>query len=440
MATERRAVAEAAYGDDDVATGALVGGFMLTAGPQTVAQLAAALSLPKERVDIALARLEADGRVLQGGFTGAKMLEWCERGLLQRIHRRTIGTLRERTRPVAPSEFVRFLLRWQHVMPGTRLHGVEGVAKVIDQLEGLELPAAAWERELLPARVHDYAPAMLDELCLSGEVAWARLRVTPPEGELNPRARAGAIGLFARTHAGWLIDPYARTDEAASTWAHLSSLARDVAALLERRGAAFVGDLAAALRRAVPEIEDALWELSRTGAVTSDGFAGLRTLLTPRSERPRRGVAGRWSLLHRDAPRRADDAGPFGDGSPVELAWAYLRRWGVMMRQLLVRESAAPPWRELVAVYRRLEARGQIRGGRFVSGMSGEQFALAEAVEALRALKSAPLAPEEVRVAATDPLNLVGILTPGPRIPSVAGHSLVYRNGVPLQDPAIRVA
>jgi ATP-dependent helicase Lhr and Lhr-like helicase len=413
---------------------------MLTAGPQTAAQIAAALALPVERVDIGLARLEADGRVLQGSFTRGNVsgatIEWCERGLLQRIHRRTIGTLRERTRPVAPSEFVRFLLRWQHVMPGTRLHGVEGVAKVIDQLEGLELPAAAWERELLPARVHDYAPAMLDELCLSGEVAWARLRVTPPEGELNPRARAGAIGLFARGHAPWLIDPYARTDEPASTWAHLSPLARDVAAVLERRGAAFVGDLATASQRAVPEIEDALWELVRTGAVTSDGFAGLRALVTPRAERPRRGIAGRWSLLHRDAPRRAADAGPFGDGSPVELAWAYLRRWGVMMRQLLVRESAAPPWRDLVAVSRRLEARGEIRGGRFVSGMSGEQFALAEAVEALRALKAAPLAPEEVRVAATDPLNLVGILTPGARVPSVGGHTLVYRNGVPLLPAA----
>ena len=436
VATERRTVAAGAYGDDDVATTALVGGFLLTAGPMTAAAVAAALSLPQERVDIGLARLEADGRVLQGRFSGAEAVEWCERGLLQRIHRRTIGSLRERVKPVAPSEFVRFLLRWQHVMPGTRLHGVDGVAKVIEQLEGLELPAAAWEREILPARVHDYAPAMLDELCLSGEVAWARLRVTPPEGELNPRARAGAIGLFARTHAGWLIDPYARTDEPPSRWAHLSPLAREVAAVLERRGAAFVADLAAALQcGGVPEpmtkIEDALWELARTGAATSDGFAGLRALVTPRAERQRRGVAGRWSLLHRDAPRRAEDAGPFGDGSPVELAWAYLRRWGVVMRQLLARESAAPPWRDLVAVYRRLEARGEIRGGRFVSGMSGEQFALGEAVEALRALKAAPLGPEEVRVAATDPLNLVGILTPGPRVASITGHVVVYRNGIP---------
>src|SRR5581483_1703420 len=145
----------------------------------------------------------------------------------------------------------------------------------------------------------------------------------------------------------------------------------------------------------------------------------------------RRGIAGRWSLLHRDAPRRAEDAGPFGDGSPVELAWAYLRRWGVMMRQLLLRESAAPPWRELVAVYRRLEARGEIRGGRFVSGMSGEQFALPEAVEALRALRRIAASPEDAVVAATDPLNLVGILTPGARVPAVAGHSVRYQDGVP---------
>ena len=432
VATERRALAEGAYADDDAGTTALVGGYLLTSGPVTVAVIAAALELPTDRVDVALARLEADGRILQGSFSGSSTVEWCERGLLQRIHRRTIGSLRERVRPVAPSDLIRFLLRWQHVMPGTRLFGVDGVARVVEQLEGLELPAAAWEREILPSRVHDYAPAMLDELCLSGEVAWARLRVTPPEAELNPRARAGAIGLFARAHASFIIDPYARTDEPPSKWAHLSPLSREVAAALELRGAAFVGDLAAALGRAVPEIEDALWELVRTGAATSDGFAGLRTLITPRSERARRGVAGRWSLLHRDAPRRAADAGPFGDGSPVELAWIYLRRWGVMMRQLLLREPAAPPWRDLVAVYRRLEARGEIRGGRFVGGMSGEQFALPEAVEALRALKSAPLVAEEVRVAATDPLNLVGILTPGPRVPTVSAQPLGYRNGVPV--------
>jgi ATP-dependent Lhr-like helicase len=341
--------------------------------------------------------------------------------------------LRERVRPVSPAELIRFLTRWQHVMPGTRLHGVDGVLRVIEQLEGLELPAAAWERDVLPARVADYTPAMLDELCLSGEVTWARLRLTPPEAELSPRARAGNIGLFLRAHATWLLDRE-RGGEPPARWAHLSTGARAVAELLEARGAAFVSDLAQALGQTATQIEDALWELTRTGAVTSDGFAGLRALITPRPERdPRRrlGTAGRWSLVHRDAPPRAPDAGPFGDASPVELAWCYLRRWGVMMKPLLQRESAAPPWRDLVAVYRRLEARGEIRGGRFVTSFSGEQFALPEAVEALRALRSKPPSPEEVRVSAADPLNLVGILTPGARVPATGSGSLTYQDGVP---------
>jgi ATP-dependent Lhr-like helicase len=426
-------------GDASTAARLIVSGYMLTAGPRTATEIAAQLHLQTSVVDEALAKLEADGALLQGHFRQPSGdVEWCERGLLQRMHRRTLGSLRERVRPVSPAELIRFLTRWQHVMPGTRLHGVDGVARVIEQLEGLELPAAAWERDILPARVADYEPGMLDELCLSGEVAWARLRVTPPEAELSPRARAGNIGLFLRAHAQWLIDPHAATDEPPSKWPHLSTGARAVAEVLQARGAAFVSDLAQALGQSATQIEDALWELVRTGAATSDGFAGLRTLVTPRQERPRRhGTAGRWSLLHRDAPPRTPDAGPFGDASPVELAWCYLRRWGVMMKPLLQREGAAPPWRDLVAVYRRLEARGEIRGGRFVTSFSGEQFSLPEAVEALRALRTRPPAPEEVRVAATDPLNLVGILTPGARVPSVGGGSVAYRDGVP-GDAAMR--
>jgi ATP-dependent Lhr-like helicase len=211
-------------------------------------------------------------------------------------------------------------------------------------------------------------------------------------------------------------------------------LAQRVAAELERRGAAFAADLAAALAEPPGAVDDALWELVRTGAVNADGFAGLRALLAPRDGRPRRAIAGRWSLLHRDAPPRTDDAGEFGDGSPVAHARLYLRRYGVVMRALLDprgRETAAPPWRELVQVYRRLEARGEIRGGRFVTGVSGEQYALPEALEALRALRRTP-GEDDVTVPATDPLNLVGILTPGPKVPAVSGHSVIYRDGAPL--------
>jgi ATP-dependent Lhr-like helicase len=216
-------------------------------------------------------------------------------------------------------------------------------------------------------------------------------------------------------------------------WAHLSPLARRIASELERGGAAFAADLAQALAEPPGAVEDALWELVRTGAVTADGFAGLRALLAPRDSRPRRALLGRWSLLHRDSPPRAGEpeAGDFGDGSPTEHAWLYLRRYGIVLRALLQRETAAPPWRELVQVYRRLEARGEIRGGRFVTGVSGEQFALPGALEALRALRRAAHV-EEVSVAATDPLNLVGILTPGPRVPAVSGHAVLYRDGAPL--------
>ncbi len=432
------------------ASAALVGGFMQTAGPVAPDAIVAALGLPRDAVDAALAQLEADGRVLQGTFSGAGAgIEWCERRLLQRIHRRTLGQLREQIRPVTPAELIRFLLRWQHLQPGTRLHGTEGVLKVIEQLEGLELQPAAWERDVLPARIEGYQPGWLDELCLSGEVAWARLRVLEPEapdakdgsaGD-EPHAARGArgkIGLFLRAHASWLVQrPSGEGAHRPSGWSHLGPLARAVAGALEARGAAFAADLAAALGEPAGAVEDALWELVRTGAVSSDGFSGLRTLLSAREARPRRALQGRWSLLHRDAPPRPprdeDESGPFGDGSPVDHAWLYLRRYGVVMRSLLARETAAPPWRELVQVYRRLEARGEIRGGRFVTGlqMTGEQFALPEAVEALRGLRRAPAVPEEVAVAATDPLNLVGILTPGARVPAVAGHSVLYRDGAP---------
>ena len=414
--------------DASTAATALVGGFVQSCGPIRPETIAEALSLTREAVDEAFAHLEADGQVLR-----VRDGEWCERRILQRIHRRTLGALREQIRPVTPAELIRFLLRWHHVAPGSRLHGVDGVCKIVEQLEGVELPPGAWEREVLPARIESYDPAWLDELCLSGEVAWARLRVTPPEEReedaAKPRAASGKIGLFLRTHAPWLIDAGGASP---TTWAHLSPLARRLAQQLEERGAAFAADLAAQLREPPAAVEDALWELTRTGAVTADGFSGLRALISPRDSRPRRTLQGRWSLLHRDAVPRDPDGGELGDGSPVELARLYLRRYGVVMRALLGRETAAPPWRDLVQVYRRLEARGEIRGGRFVSGLSGEQFALPEAIEALRGMRRLPPIPEEIAVAATDPLNLVGILTPGPRVPAIAGHTIIFRNGAPV--------
>lgn len=403
----------------------LVRAFTQVSGPRSAAAIAAELRLPELDVDAALARLELDGLVLQGTFGPGLEVLWCERRILRRIHRLTLGRLREEIRPVSPAELMRFLLRWQHVQPGSQLHGAEGLARVVEQLGGLELPAQAWESEVLPRRLAAYDPTWLDALCLSGEVAWGRLSPLPAEGlgpgEL-PRG-AGKVALFLREHASWLVAPAAAS---VSEWPHLSPLAREVAALLAR-GAAFAADLRGALAASALALEEALWELVRSGAITSDGFAGLRALCgggTPSGRAPR----GRWSLLTRDHAPAPD---PFGDGSPVQHARLYLRRYGIVARALLTRETGAPPWRALLDVYRRLEARGEIRGGRFVSGLQGEQFGLPEAVEALRALPRP--SGEEVELAATDPLNLVGILTPGPRIPAQRGHLVRYRDGAPLE-------
>ncbi len=437
--------------DPDDAAHRIVRAFMHSAGPITVAALARALLLPPDPIEAALAHLELDGIVMQGHFTPHESphsespdtestlpgesppheIEWCERRVLHRIHRLTLGRLREDIRPVAPADLVRFLLRWQHVQPGTQLHGPEGLLRIVEQLEGLELPAQAWEREVLPRRVADYDPAWLDELCLSGEVAWGRLTPLPAEGlepgEL-PRG-AGKVALLLREHANFLVSP---SSTPASEWPHLSALARDIAGQLER-GAAFAADLRAATTT-THDLEEALWELARAGAITSDGFAGLRGLCETGGRGPRRLLRGRWSLIARElGGSPAPD--PFADGSPVDRARLYLRRYGIVARALLGRESDAPPWRTLLDIYRRLEARGEIRGGRFVNGLQGEQFALPEAVEALRALQREPTTgtPEDIEVATTDPLNLVGIITTGPRVPAVRGHILRYRDGTPLE-------
>lgn len=431
--------------DASRATAQVIIGFLQIAGPHSAQALATALGLPVLEVEVGLAQLEADGQVLRGQFTPAARvpgasLQWCERRILQRIHRLTLGQLREQIRPVAPAELIRFLLRWQHVAPGTQLHGSAGLLKIIEQLQGLELIPAAWERDIFPSRIADYRPEMLDELCFSGEVAWGRLRSTAPiasevEAEQQcGRGSAGKLGVFIREDGGWLLD---RSAGGPADWPYLSDLARRIAAQLAAGGAAFASDIAMAVQAPLAATEAALWELVRSGAVTADGFAGLRGLLQPAAKSGansrQRPLSGRWSLLSRTAPS-APSEGLFGDGSPLDQARLYLRRYGVVCRALLTRETAAPPWRDLVQVYRRLEARGEIRGGRFVSGLSGEQFALPAAVEALRGLRRDPENAEWVTVAATCPLNLVGILTGGAKVPAVLGLSVQYCNGVPVSS------
>jgi len=403
-------------------------------GPVTAAALAAPLGLTVFEVDAALARIEGEGNVLRGRFTpgaAADVTEWCDRRLLARIHRRTLDRLRREIEPVSAADLMRFLFAWQHVAPNLRLHGREGLSRVIEQLEGFELAAAGWEREILPARVARYEPGWLDELCLSGEVAWGRLGRHESTRHAGRRLSGSVpLTLVRRPNLTWLLEPRDVTDEVG-----LSGPARDVLARLRTAGASFVDDIAARVRRLRIEIEEALCELVSAGLVTVDGFAGLRSLLhSEKRRRQRRGRGralhapigtGRWSLLDPPAPPPADEV--------LEArARQYVRRYGVVFRDLLTREPDAPAWRDLLRVYRRLEMRGELRGGRMVGAFVGEQFALPEALETLRSTRRAAPSEQLVKLSACDPLNLTGIITPGPRVPAVLGHHVSYRDGVPI--------
>jgi ATP-dependent Lhr-like helicase len=449
--------------DPESATLTAVRGWLECTGPTSVASLARRMGLEPTVVEAAVARLEADGFALRGRFTlDSDGEEWCERRLLARIHRLTLGRLRREIEPVSVADFMRFLLRWQHAAPGTQLHGREGLAAVIGQLHGLELPAPAWERSVLPLRVERYSQALLDDLCFSGVVAWGRLSPpTPPTLETVSRRRRAAptrnapIALALREELATLHR--ATPGAAPEALGQLSSAARDVLRELERSGASFLGEIAQATGLLPTAAEDALWELVAQGLVTGDGFAGLRTLLLPEDKRrrperrlralhggrarPRSLPVGRWALLRRAAPELDHVPVATRSGTPPELddaiveamAYVLLRRYGVVLREVLARETLAPPWSALLGVLRRMEMRGEVRGGRFVSGLIGEQYALPEAVDALRATRRANDDGTLVLLSAADPLNLVGILSPGARVSPLTNQVIAYARGVPLE-------
>jgi len=425
----------------------VAGGWLESSGPATAEDLAHRLGMESWLMEAALARLEAQGRVLRGRFTPqAGQVEWADRRLLARIHRLTLGRLRREIEPVSTADFVRFLARWQHVSAGAQLHGADGLLEVVRQLQGYEIPAAAWEAEILPRRVARYSADLLDCLCLAGEVMWGRLsphralETTAAGAEGNGASRRirpnriAPLSLFTREEAPALMALARRSGDVPALSPALSHAAGELRAELERRGASFFTELQRATGRLSSEVEDGLWELAAAGLVTADGFENLRALLDPkrrrgegrgRLARPRH-AAGRWALLARDG---AADAATAVEAFAVRL----LRRWGVVCRDLLARETLAPPWRDLLVVYRRLEARGEIRGGRFLAAQVGEHFALPEAVDLLRHVRRSAAAGEELAVSAADPLNLAGVILPMPRLNPLAGGVLRLRDGVPVE-------
>jgi ATP-dependent Lhr-like helicase len=387
-----------------------------------------------------LIALETEGFALRGRFSPAAVEEeWCERRLLARIHRYTIRSLRAEIEPVASADFMRFLLDWQGLTRAPRAEGVGGLAAVIEQLEGFEVPAVAWESDVLPARLHEYEGSWLDSLCLSGRALWARLD-RPASATAGP-VRATPIALLSRRN--WPLWQSLRPlDE---TEAPLSANAQAMADYLRQHGASFFDEIIQGAELLRAQAESGLAELVAAGRVSADSFGGLRALLMPLERkrklaaRGRRAAlfgldeAGRWSLVHRPATA-LEPASAAEQAERVEaVAWALLRRYGVVFRRLLTREATwLPPWHALLRAYRRLESQGHIRGGRFVAGVSGEQYALPDAVGALRAIRKR--APDDtlISLSAADPLNLAGIVTPGVRVAALAGNRVLLRDGVPV--------
>jgi ATP-dependent Lhr-like helicase len=445
--TQAAEIGEPVFGRDDALL-QLVRGWIGHSGPVEIPWLACIVGLPAGDIEAAMLRLEGEGRVLRGQFTGAAPIEWCDRRLLARIHRLTLGTLRKEIQPVTRAQFMRWLLRWQHVAPGTQVVAERGVLEVIRQLQGFEAPANAWEPHILAPRVGGYDPQLLDQLCLTGAVGWGRL--SPHPATLEPivssadsvarrdlahaitarrvvPSSVAPITFFVREESDWMIPRHPPLTVASQA---LSHVAREVLEFIGQRGASFFADIVRGTGKLKSEVETALWELVAAGLFTADGFDNLRALIDPkrragqgrgRRSRPRHST-GRWSLLFSgEATDRAK--------AVQAVCSVLLERYGVVFRELTWREEFPFKWRELLITFRRLEDRGEVRGGRFVDGFLGEQFALPVALESLRAARHVAPTGETVTLSAADPLNLVGIIVPGERVPAISGKTITLRDG-----------
>ncbi|CAM3152366.1 DEAD/DEAH box helicase [Corallococcus soli] len=456
----------------DAAVLQVVRGRMEMVGPTTVTELARLTLLDADDINLALHSLESQGSVLRGQFRatgdvpvspgedGGPVLEWCDRRLLQRIHRMTVGRLRREIEPLSPQDFMRFLFRWHHLEDVDALRGSTGLLKAVRLLQGYEAPASAWERFLLPARMRGYTPDQLERACYAGEVAWGRVTLKDPPKPAGPRrgapvteapepvvhkraspTRNAPLTFTLREDLEWMLAaarPHAvLADGGVWTPPDLGAAAKDVVGVLDRRGACFFQDLVTRARRLPAEVEDALWELVAKGLVTADAVQNLRILQSPahrkRQKLLQRGGPGRWSLLAPAEPKTQDEV-------MESLAKLFLQRYGIVWRDLVMRESLAPTWRELLFVYRRMEARGELRGGRFVSGFVGEQFALPEAVDTARAVRRTAPSGVRIQLSGVDPLNLTGVVTPGPRVPAMPNNVVTYVDGIPQGVDAVEDA
>lgn len=436
VATERLAVAQAAFGVGEAGAGGreaavatLLTGHLRSLGPVTAIQLAQRVGLSVADVDIGLAAVELAGSVVRGTFVlGESQTQWCDRVLLARIHRNMVSTLRKEIEPVVPAEFLRFLCAWHGVTDNHKKHGKDGLRQIIEQLAGFEAAAGTWELGIFASRMSNYDPTWLDELCLSGEIVWGRRSPGTGKGGV---IKTAPVTFAFRDDAGAMFRRDGK-DSGQDLAEGIGQNARRVLETLQGKGALFAAEVALYVRLLPAEVDAALSELVSRGLVTADAFGAVRAMLAPTHtksrgpvgrRRPRSVPGGRWSLLSVEGEAQADEA------HAVFWAEQLLRRYGVLFRDVLARETGLPPWRDLLRALRLMEMRGQIRGGRFVQSFVGEQFALPEAVEALRAIRRKPPTNELVRLSASDPLNLVGIITPGDRVSSLSKERVFILDG-----------
>jgi ATP-dependent helicase Lhr and Lhr-like helicase len=440
-ATETSTDARRAVDGADDAVAAVLRGHLEISGITTIETLCEATTLPAGRVAAGLAVLEHEGFALQGRYTGGD-IEWVARRLLARMHSYSRRSRREGVQPVTAQDLMRFLFRWQHVAPGTQLAGDAGLVAVINQLQGFETAAVAWEPELLSRRVRDYRPALLDRLCHDGQVGWLRLTPRPRDDSTTPPgvpSKATPISIVFREDLDWLLEA---TRGGVDPGEPTVGATAEILEVLRARGACFATELATTTRRLPADIERALWDGVARGLVTSDGFGAIRARIAERRRPDSRRLsrlmrgghvattgAGRWSLV---PPTGADlDRDELAEA----VAELLLNRWGVVFRDLAVHDSIRFPWRDVQRALRRLEDRGLVRGGRFVTGFSGEQYALPAAAEQLAQVRKLPRTGERVTLSATDPLNLIGVIVPGPVVPAVRTRRVVYVDGSPEPSP-----
>jgi ATP-dependent Lhr-like helicase len=395
-------------------------------GAVSRSQLATDFGLDEDNMQAALLGLQNEGFAILMQEIASENL-WCERRLLARIHRYSREQRRRAVKPVSPAAFMNFLVHW---------HALDDAGSDLDQalsmLQGWSAPAAIWEYALLAARCGDYSPEQLDQRFLSGQLAWFRpVAVSEPSCTI---VSATPLAIVPRVDvAQWL-------QRMPDSEAVQDSSGEKVRSLLQNNGAMFTSDLEQHSGLLRPQLEQALKTLVAAGAITADAFSPVRWLLRPEAQKLRRSrkakhhavnlPVGRWSLPCSGISN--DQATGNGQQRLAVICHSLLRRYGVVFRAVIQRETLLPPWRELLHYLRRMEDRGEVRGGRFVDGFSGEQFALPEALGLLRQPGGGDGSPEFAVISACDPLNLGGLIVPGAKTPAVPGNRILLENGLPV--------